>query len=246
MNTEPTQYGVFAEFYDAVMESSAKKKIGYIQDIISAASPSAQTVLELGCGTGILMGGLSGRYTVSGVDHSPQMIHFAREKLPMAHLDIADIRFYNTDRRFDVVVCLFDTINHLLELSQWNELFKVAHTLLHTAGVLIFDFNTMEMLEKKVSEPTWVKGFDSNIMLMKVLKEQHLYRWDISIFKHQKENEFALYKESIYEIAFPISKIENLLLPYFSIKAVKNEDGSVWADAHKRPYYICQKKELAL
>src|SRR3954447_25512139 len=115
-------YDAFARFYDAVQGDRAEHA-AYIQTLIDKHHHAAATVLELGCGTGSVMKQLAPRYRVTGVDRSAAMLELAAEKLPDARLLRADIRTFALGESFDVVLCVYDTINHLLAFADWDAVF---------------------------------------------------------------------------------------------------------------------------
>ena len=71
-------------------------------------------MLELACGTGSILAQLRDEYEVVGVDLSPQMLAIAWEKLPGVELIEGDMTEVRLGRTFDAVLCLYDSINHLL------------------------------------------------------------------------------------------------------------------------------------
>lgn len=101
-----------------------------LQEIII---PSADTILDIGCGTGslsLLLAELG--YQVTGADLSPKMLDIAREKTKSAGYDIAyhqmDVAYPEFDAEsFDVIVC-----RHVLwalpepenVLERWQKLLK--------------------------------------------------------------------------------------------------------------------------
>ena len=74
-------------------------------------------MLEFGCGTGALLAGLAGDLNLTGVDQSPEMLSHAQARnLPHTTLVQADMTKFALDERFDVAICMFDTLNHLPRL----------------------------------------------------------------------------------------------------------------------------------
>ena len=61
---------------------------------------------------GIGPGQLEPSYDVSGVDRSEAMLDVARRKLPGARLVHDDMTTVDLGETFDVVLCVYDSINH--------------------------------------------------------------------------------------------------------------------------------------
>ncbi len=108
--------------------------------------------LDLGCGTGTVAIELASRgFDVIGIDGSEGMLAQARAKaaarglshgaggVTLVQQDIANFELYGT---VDVVICLLDTVNHLLDERQVRSLFRLCAQYLNPGGVFIFDLAT--------------------------------------------------------------------------------------------------------
>ncbi len=114
--TEASFYGDRADLYDRIYhwkdyESESNQLAEILQE---RGVPDGARVLEAACGTGSFLVPLSRRYSVAGLDRSPQMVDFARRKLPDADLRVADMADFRVDRSFDALLCLFSSIGYLL------------------------------------------------------------------------------------------------------------------------------------
>lgn len=136
-----TSYERFAQFYDAVM-GDRRAAAEQVMKLIRAAKPDAKAVLELGCGTGSMLKHLQDAYEVSGLDTSSKMLSIARKKVPLAKLFRQNMVDFKIDDRFDVIFCVFDSINHVRRFSEWKKVFANARRHLTSAGCFIFDINT--------------------------------------------------------------------------------------------------------
>jgi len=113
-------YEVFGRFYDAAMGDRGKSA-KHLHKLIREAKPNAANVLELGCGTGSILKYLTRYYDVSGLDISRRMLSIARKKLPGAKLYRQDMVNFEIDGYFDVICCIFDSINHIRRFSDWKK-----------------------------------------------------------------------------------------------------------------------------
>ena len=116
-------YDKFYRFYDVVM-GDRSDAAGYIAGLIAHNKPDTTTVLEIACGTGTIMGFLSASYDVTGLDRSRPMLAVARKKLPHVRFFRQDMTSFRIARRFDAIVCVFDSINHLLRFADWRKVFR--------------------------------------------------------------------------------------------------------------------------
>src|SRR5919197_4520428 len=90
----------------------------YLRSLIKKHAPGARSVLEVACGTGSILKQLWTYYEVTGVDLSEEMLDRAAEKVPGVPLFRGDMRKLNLGERFDVVLCVYDSINHLLRFDE--------------------------------------------------------------------------------------------------------------------------------
>jgi ubiquinone/menaquinone biosynthesis C-methylase UbiE len=111
MTDKAINYEVFAEFYDPVM-GERSDSIERVKNLIEEYKPDAKTVLELAAGTGSVLKGLADEYEVFGLDLSPKMLEIARQKVPEAQLFEEDMSDFELERTFDVIICVFDSINN--------------------------------------------------------------------------------------------------------------------------------------
>lgn len=113
-------------------------------------------LLDLGCGTGEMCLEMARRgYDPIGIDSSPSMLETAREKWQSADLkdvqalfllqDISSFELYGT---VDLIVCLLDTINHLVRPGQVRGLFHLCANYLNPGGLFIFDALNYEYISQ--------------------------------------------------------------------------------------------------
>ena len=148
-------YTKLDRFYDAAM-GDRTEMASYIRRLIRRHKPKARTLLELACGTGAILKILAKSYDVAGLDLSPQMLLFAREKLPHVRFYRKNMGRFELATKFDVIICVFDSINHVLKFADWQKIFRNAARHLENDGLFLFDINTEAKLERLINAPTWV------------------------------------------------------------------------------------------
>jgi SAM-dependent methyltransferase len=111
--------------------------------MVRRRNPGARTWLDLCCGVGRLLHlAAKAGYSVTGVDASPDQLWHARRNTPRARLVRADISRLALGRKYDVITCMFDSINYLPEREAWMAALRRAARHLAPGGVFIFDVNT--------------------------------------------------------------------------------------------------------
>ncbi len=146
---EHPEYSKLADIYDAVMEDvDYDHWADYIDALMLEHHPNPKTVLELACGTGSIALSLDELecYDILGTDKSPQMIKKAREKNNVrrcnVEFEVMDFLDINLDRTFDVVFCVFDSVNYLHETEEVQTFLREVQQILGPESLLIFDFTT--------------------------------------------------------------------------------------------------------
>jgi SAM-dependent methyltransferase len=219
-----TSYERFGEFYDAVM-GDRRAAAEQVVELIRAAKPDAKNVLELGCGTGSILKCLQDAYEVSGLDISGKMLSVARKKVPRSKLFRQDMVDFRIDGRFDVISCVFDSLNHVRRFSDWKKVFAAVHRHLLPGGCFIFDINTQRKLERLIAGPPWVHRFGRNLLIIDVTAlPSGGSNWNVRVFEHLNGSRYALHEEDIVEVSFPLRQVAAALRAHYVKVRVVDSD----------------------
>ena len=234
-------YDKFFKFYDQVMGDRSQAAT-FIADLIERYHPEAKTLLEIACGTGGLLGRLSESYDVTGLDRSRPMLTIARKKLPHIPLLRQDMTSFRIDRRFDAIVCAFDSINHLHRFSDWQKTLRCVAAHLKGGSVFVLDVNTIGKLQRLVKGPPWVKQFSRDLVVINVNGGRAgVFAWDVKIFEHRKRDDYKLIGETIEETVFPMQRIMTSLRSNFRQVKAFDPEGARPSDQSERLYFVCKK-----
>jgi len=237
-----TAYTGFARFYDRIM-GDRSEEIDRVVAYITAHMPGAQSLLELGCGTGALLSGLAPRFAVTGIDASPDMLAIAADSVPSARLVPGDMTAFRWPTRFDVVICMFDTLNHVPTFDGWRSLFSRVHEHLSDHGLFIFDVNTTGRLQRLDGAPAYVDEFDGNVVIMTVRSAgDGLSLWQTRIFEPQTDDLFRLHDERIYELGVPLAQIHAALADAFDLLEQASLDGGPVTDESDRVFFAYRRR----
>ena len=234
-------YEIFGQFYDAVMgdrAESAKR----VSELLRVSKSDARKVLELGCGTGSILKHLQDSYEVYGLDLSSKMLSITRKKVPQAKLSRQDMVDFQIDERFDAVLCVFDSINHVRRFSDWKRVFARVRQHLSPDGCFIFDINTQRKLERHIAEPPWVHTFGRNLLIIEVTAlPNHGSNWNLKVFEQVNHNRYVLHEEDIVEVSFPLGKIMGALHSYFANVRVVDPDRRRPTEKSERVFFIAKR-----
>jgi SAM-dependent methyltransferase len=240
-----TDYAGFALFYDRIMGDRAEE-IERVQAYVRRHRPAAASLLELGCGTGALLAGFTPALEVTGLDRSAEMLAIAADRVPGARLLRGDMTAFRLPDRFDVVICMFDTLNHLPGFDSWLALFDRADEHLSDGGLFIFDVNTAGRLRRLEGAPPYLDEFDGNLVLMTVRAARgDLSLWETRIFEHQRDDVYRLHHERIYELGVPLLQIHAALADRFELLEQESLDGSPVSDESDRVFFAFRRRARA-
>jgi SAM-dependent methyltransferase len=139
------EYDAFAPFYDAFTAASdydvwTEHLLGLTREL----GFRGRALLDLACGTGkSFLPFMERGFEVTGSDGSARMLAEAARKAPGVRLVHGDVRSLGTLGRFDLVTCIDDSLNYLLEDSDLAGAFRSMAANLAEDGVALFDLNTL-------------------------------------------------------------------------------------------------------
>ncbi|WP_189091269.1 class I SAM-dependent DNA methyltransferase [Deinococcus ruber] len=137
-------FSALASVYDAIMaDIDYHEWAEFIATYAQDAGLSPASALDLACGTGALTAELQAMgLEVVGLDGSAEMLAVARSRLPNTELVHADLRDFELNRRFDLMTCVFDSLNNLTEPGDLGRSLARMAAHLTPGGLLAFDVNT--------------------------------------------------------------------------------------------------------
>ncbi len=143
-------YGGFARYYDYLgWDKFAKNAAVRLKAFFRLRREKPETILDFACGTGELERSLAGTgIKFTGVDASSEMLRMARRKCRGVKFLQGDVAAVRLGEKFDMVLLLFDSANHMNSLSHLLRVFKNARHHLREGGYFIFDFVTASGLER--------------------------------------------------------------------------------------------------
>lgn len=154
-------YKDFAFVYDTLTKDvDYQKRCDYIEALFEKfAEKKPSLIADLACGTGSVCTELDKRgYDMIGIDLSADMLDVAQRKNESGKIlylnqDICSFELYGTT---DAFLCLLDSVNHLTEEGDLEDLFALVHNYLNPHGLFIFDVNTRYKFEKVLGSNTFV------------------------------------------------------------------------------------------
>ena len=139
-----SEYDPFAWIYNKHWGNTFLPVVMPILDnLVLSKLPRNARILDLCCGTGQMAQHLTALgYRVTGIDGSSEMLSYARENAPGVEFLQADARTFEPPHKYNAVVSVFDSLNHIMSTKELKSVFLHAHKSLTSGGLLMFDLNT--------------------------------------------------------------------------------------------------------
>ena len=250
-STKP--YIGFAQVYDRIMADVPYGLwMDYIEGMWTVFSSRPAMVLDLACGTGNMSLLMARRgYQVTGLDVSPAMLEIAKQKLQREGLYATfiqgDMRDFRLEHPIDAAICVFDSINYLLEPEDVKSAFRSVAGALVPGGLFVFDANTQHRLAMIPRETHLFEG-SGHYLVWKDLWDPRKKWWrvDLTGFVRvggSRGNCWQRFDEVHRERAFPIEKMKSWLEEAgFEVKAVYDSCSFRPAsEMTSRAYYVARK-----
>lgn len=235
-------YREFARFYDDVNGDPVETSLTILGHI-EHYRPQANSVLELGCGTGAVLAGLGSGLTLTGVDLSPEMLEIAARRCPGADLHLDDMTTFSLPRQFDVVLCVLDTLNHVPTFDGWISMFERVSTHLVDGGIFVFDVNTLGRFRQLADMAPWVHDFDGHTLIMNVVFDDGVHaEWDIRVFEHRPDKSYVPHHELIVELGVTLKRVRDALADDFELLDERDLAGAAPTDESDRAYFVYQRR----
>ncbi len=228
------EYDCFAYFYNKYWTINAPLYLEQALNILLLEKLEENShILDVCCGTGNLSGLLQERgYNMTGLDGSALMLDYAKENAPAVEFIHADARNFNIGKKFNAVVCLFDSINHLLCENDVLKVFKNIYEHLEENGIFVFDVNSLSSsIDVDLSDFSAVEENEVFISQGVYNSIEKLITYNLTAFI-KENNKWIRYDNKIYERYYE----EKLLISLLKKAGFKNTTYTYGADIGIEPF----------
>ncbi len=138
-----SEYDPLAWFYDMYWGPASRDQLmPVLEELLLGDLPEGARILDLACGTGQITAALDEvGYEVIGIDGSRAMLAYARNNAPGVEFIRADARSFEIADPVDAVVCLFESLNHIMTADELGQVFANVAGSLADDGVFVLDMN---------------------------------------------------------------------------------------------------------
>lgn len=185
-----SSYDPFSWFYEHYWCEEVPPAIfTVIERLLLPEMRESGPILDLCCGTGYTVARLEKKgYQVTGLDGSEKMLQFARLRAPRSRFVLGDARSFSLPQAFDAVISTFDSLNHLMTLSELETVMTNVHASLTTGGLFLFDMNTESGFLNHWADHFSIVEQDAVCILRgQYDAEEKIGRYDITMFRRERD-----------------------------------------------------------
>lgn len=243
------QYTHFARLYDTFMvDIPYGKWCDMICGFLGARGMKDCTLLELGCGTGTFSFMMAERgYKVTGIDNSMEMVYEAskrkkaRKTYDSAEFLCMDMRAFDTENKFPVVLSVCDSMNYLENTFDLESAFECVRKNMTEDGIFIFDMKT-EAFYESLGDNVYTDSADEGVYIWEndYDKEERNNFYYLTFFIRKRKELYTKVTENHLQHAFTEEEVRNAAHKTgLKVMEVLGMDMTTPADFGKeRVYYI--------
>ena len=169
-------YDGFAPIYDQYWGDFSERFLPILDNLVLKDHPPPVPLLDLCCGNGE-----DSRYVIgNGLDGSEEMLRFAQERAPDCQFITGDARTFSLPPEYAVVTCVYDSLNHIMTITELTRVFSNVYAALKPGGTFVFDVN-MESGYARLGDGSFGNVKDDHAFIVR-------YSWDAE----EKNSHFEL------------------------------------------------------
>jgi cyclopropane fatty-acyl-phospholipid synthase-like methyltransferase len=205
-------YQEFSKVYDKFMEfADYDGWHDFVTFIINGNNLDGKNLLDLGCGTGEVMKRFITEYECTGVDLSEDMLLVAKEKFKSMGISgsffCQDMTSFSLEKKYDIVISLFDTVNHLISLEDLVKLFERVKEHLNDGGIYIFDVVDRNFMEEMFPDGLFVDKREDMTVIWEHYQEDDLDFIETVFFLEENNGLYRKYTENYIKKIFTHKEI---------------------------------------
>ena len=208
-------YEDFAGVYDRLMDDfDYPAWAEYYLALLKRHGVAVKSALEAGCGTGSMSVEFARRRVkLVSSDLSEDMLHIAQQKARKNGVMIPfvqqDMRFLQSHRPVDAVMCCCDGVNYLTEAEDVKEFFRASLRALRPGGALAFDISSRFKLRDQMGSSFFGEERDDVAYLWqnRYDGEKNEILMDLTFFVQRKDGLYERFTEQHLQRAHTAEEI---------------------------------------
>ena len=208
-----------AMVYDKFTRNTdAAKRADFLHTLLCRFGVENGILLDLACGTGVMSEAFINKgYDVISVDDSCAMLNEARNRLgkygPKALLLEQDMRELDLFGTVRACICCLDSVNHLTDPADVQQVFERVSLFTEPGGVFLFDVNTVYKHRQILGNNTFVYEDDKDFLVWQNEYDpaDDTVSMLIDIFSRERGEKYVRESDEITERAYEADLIESML-----------------------------------
>ncbi|SHJ64014.1 Methyltransferase domain-containing protein [Clostridium cavendishii DSM 21758] len=212
-------YSKMAKVYDELIyeDVNYEKIANFILNLCNKMAINKENYLDLACGTGNVAQYIGKNFKLNYlVDLSEEMLMEADKKLRFskvkAKIICQDMCELNLNKKFDLITCVLDSTNYILEDSELEDYLEGVHQHLNENGVFVLDINSYYKLSEVLGNNIYTYSTDEVFYSWENVFEDDIVDMDLTFFVkngelYERFNEF--HQERAYKEEFLEKKFKN-------------------------------------
>jgi len=219
----------YAHYYNLLYkDKDYEREVAYIKGLIGHYAPTAQSILEVGCGTGIHANMLhESGFSIIGIDRSPEMIKQARQCNKDIEYNCEDLQSFTLDKPVDIALALFHVISYQISNDNLVRALENISRNLHDGGLFIFDCWYGPAVLGIKPEVRIKRCAGDGIELTRIAEpEVHTDKNTVDVKYHIFINDKGRYSEikELHEMRYLFEPEVNMLLAQHGMQVVHKEE----------------------
>jgi SAM-dependent methyltransferase len=235
----------FAFVYNDKWAYWGDKMWPFLRKVVKKKAPQASSWLDLCCGAGSLLKFVCEEgYAAVGVDSSNHQITYAKQNAPDAKIFRGDIRKLSLPQTFDVITCMFDSLNYLTLKQDLGKVFQKVQLHINQNGLFAFDMNTFHGLQDQWCMTTATHDEHSTVIVETSFNAKRALGSCLITGFLKDGKGYRRFQEEHIERGYKVYEIEDLLRK--AGFTFKKYDGSTLSTPKRRSaklLYLCHKKD---
>lgn len=210
-------YGEFAKIYDELICEDINYNLisEKVSEILLQNNCNKEDYLDLACGTGNVAAKMAKDFKNTYlVDLSQDMLQIAFEKFKKerikAKIICQDMSELQLNHKFDLITCVLDSTNYILEKEDLINYFLGVHKHLKDEGVFIFDINSYYKITNILGNNIYTYNEEDVFYVWENTLEDNVVNMFLTFFVRNGEL-FERFEEEHYERAYTEEEIDNTL-----------------------------------
>ena len=210
-------YGEFAKIYDKLIYEDIDYNLiaQRLKKIMQENNIEQKDYLDLACGTGNVTINMAEDFkNVYAVDLSDDMLMQAfdkfQEKNINAQVICQDMTELDLNHKFDLISCMLDSTNYILEEEDLMNYFKSVFNHLKDEGIFVFDINSYYKLSNILGNNIYIHDDDNVFYSWENVFEDEIVSMYLTFFVKDKK-QYEKFQEEHYERAYKEDEIEEML-----------------------------------